>query len=193
MNENEMQHGIDWNGESIAGYVATEKYNGCRAFWDGSNLWSRGGLKINLPDFWLAALPPGVSLDGEIYDGPGGVYRCGSAIRYGRFTPSMRFMVFDCPTADGDYQTRLAFAAKYEGGPLKIASCQVVSGLFIAKELLNEIIKRGGEGLMLRNPALKYSAERTAELIKFKCAQLRTKVNKDNLSTMVDIMQAQLG
>lgn len=168
MNESEMQHGIDWNGESITGYVATEKYNGCRAFWDGAYLWSRGGLKINLPDFWLAALPQGVSLDGEIYDGHDGVYRCGSAIRYGRFTPSMKFMVFDCPTADGDYQARLAFAAKHESGPLKIVSCQIVPGLFIAKELLTEVIQRGGEGLMLRNPQSKYTAGRSADLIKFK-------------------------
>jgi len=193
MNENEMQHGIDWNGESITGYVATEKYNGCHAFWDAANLWSRGGLKINLPDYWLAALPQGVSLDGEIYDGPGGVYRCGSAIRYGRFTPSMKFMVFDCPTADGDYQARLDFAAKYESGPLVVVSCQIVSGLFKAKELLNEVIKHGGEGLMLRNPALKYSAGRTAELIKFKSEQLRTKGNNESLLPIGDIMQAQLG
>lgn len=193
MNENEMQHGIDWNGESIAGYVATEKYNGCRAFWDGMNLWSRGGLKINLPDYWLAALPHSVSLDGEIYDGPGGVYRCGSAIRYGRFTPTMKFMVFDCPTADGDYQARLVFAAKYEGGPLAVINCQIVSGLYMAEKFLLAVIKRGGEGLMLRNPQLKYTAGRTADLIKFKCDQLVTKGNNESLLPIGNIMQAQLG
>lgn len=50
MNENDMQHGVDWNGQDVSGWIATEKYNGCRAYWDGGNLWSRGGLKVNIPD-----------------------------------------------------------------------------------------------------------------------------------------------
>ena len=122
MNETDMQHGIDWSGQDISGYIATEKYDGCRAYWDGENLWSRGGLKINLPDDWRAALPAGVHLDGEIYHGVGGVHRCGAAIRYGRFKPSMRFMVFDCPKAYGDYPARLVCAAKFAGGPLEVVS-----------------------------------------------------------------------
>jgi hypothetical protein len=85
MNEKGMQHGRNWNGHKINGYIATEKYDGCRAFWDGENLWSRGGIKINLPDSWRAVLPLGIPLDGEIYDGIDGLYRCGAAIKYGNF------------------------------------------------------------------------------------------------------------
>jgi DNA ligase-1 len=167
MNENNMQHGVDWNGQDVLGYIATEKYNGCRAYWDGENLWSRGGKKINL-SYWREAFPAGVSLDGEIYDGIDGVYRCASAIRYGCFTPTMRFMVFDCPTSDGDYRTRLEFAAKYERDPLEVVSCKTVSDLSTAQELLSEVLSRGGEGLVLRNPKVKYKAGRTVELLKFK-------------------------
>jgi len=171
INETMMQHGIDWSGQDVSGYLAVEKYNGCRAYWDGENLWSRGGLKINLPDSWRAALPAGVSLDGEIYDGIDGVYRCGSAIRYGKFTPTMRFMIFDCPTADGDYQTKLEFAAKLSGIPLKVVSCRVVPDLSSAKDFLSEVLKKGGEGLMLRDPNLKYAAGITTKLLKFKSSQ----------------------
>lgn len=170
MNETTMQHGIDWNGQDISGFVATEKYDGCRAYWDGENLWSRGGLEINLPDSWRAALPADVSLDGEIYDGAGGVYRCGAAIRYGRFTPSMKLMVFDCPSAAGDYLDRLTFAEKFTGGPLEVISIRTVSNLSAAKEFLSEVTARGGEGLMLRNRLLKYKPGRTAEILKFKAS-----------------------
>lgn len=168
MNEKDMQHGIDWDGQDVSGFIATEKYNGCRAYWDGENLWSRGGLKINLPDSWREALPGGVSLDGEIYDGVGGVYRCGVAIRYGRFTPSMKFMVFDCPTADGDYLERLKFSEQFTVGPLAVVSWRKISDLNAAKHILSEVLNDGGEGLMLRRRKLKYSAGRTSELLKFK-------------------------
>jgi DNA ligase-1 len=168
MNENGMQHGIDWDGQDITGFIVTEKFNGCRAYWDGENLWSRGGLKINIPDSWRAILPHGVSLDGEIYDGIYGVYRCGAAIRYGHFTPTMKFMIFDCPDAGFDYVGRLEFARKYEGDPLKIVSYTTVFNIDEAKDLLAEVIARGGEGLILRHPNLKYKAGRTAALLKFK-------------------------
>jgi DNA ligase-1 len=168
MNEKGMQHGRNWNGHKINGYIATEKYDGCRAFWDGENLWSRGGIKINLPDSWRAVLPLGIPLDGEIYDGIDGLYRCGAAIKYGNFTASMCYMVFDCPTAEGEYCARLDFAAKYAVVPLEVVTCKPVSNLSKAKELLFEVISHGGEGLMLRNPKLKYAAGRTAELLKFK-------------------------
>jgi DNA ligase-1 len=171
MNEKNMQHGVDWDWDRQnlpTGCVATEKYNGCRAYWDGGNLWSRGGIKIRLPDSWRTSLPAGVSLDGEIYDGVDGVYRCGVAIRYGRFTPSMRFMVFDCPTAAGDYQARLRFASKFSGGPINIVSCQQVSSLAEAMRYLTAVVKRGGEGLMLRSRDLKYFPGLTPDLLKFK-------------------------
>jgi DNA ligase-1 len=168
MNENDMQHGVDWNGQDIAGYIATEKYNGCRAYWDGETLWSRGGLKINIPDSWRKALPKGVSLDGEIYDGIDGVYRCGAAIRYGRFTPTMQFLVFDCPSADGDYLTRLKSIANYENGPLHVVPYKIICDLSAAKAFLFEVTRRHGEGLMLRNPKLKYTAGRTTGILKFK-------------------------
>ena len=166
MNENDMQHGIDWDGQDVSGYIATEKYNGCRAYWDGNNLWSRGGLKIDIPDSWRATFPVGVHLDGEIYDGIDGVYSCGSAIRYGRFTPTMRFIVFDCPTLGDDYPTRLKFSEKFEDGPLRVAAWREVSGLDDAKSLLAVVVRGGGEGLMLRRRHLKYLAGRTTSLLK---------------------------
>lgn len=168
MNEKDMQHGVDYDGQDISGWIATEKYNGCRAYWDGENLWSRGGLKIFIPDSWREVLPKGIHLDGEIYDGPDGVYRCSVAIRYDRFTPTMKFMVFDCPSADGDYQDRMKSIYKYESRLLFIVGYTIVSDLQYAQKILSKVIERGGEGLMLRHPSLKYTPGRTREILKLK-------------------------
>ena len=168
MNENDMQHGIDYDGQDIIGWIATEKYNGCRAYWDGENLWSRGGLQINIPDSWRSALPAGVHLDGEIYDGVDGVYRCGTAIKYGRFTPSMKFMVFDCPTAYGDYLSRLNYARQFDEGISEVVNAWFVMDMPFIQRLLSEIQEQGGEGLVLRHPDLKYAPERTVQILKLK-------------------------
>lgn len=107
MDETRMQHGSDWRGEDVAGWWLSEKLDGCRVYWDGASLWSRGGLDLAIPEAWRRELPAGIALDGELYDGVGGVYRCGAAIRYGRFLPSMRFMVFDAPRVAGDWPRRM--------------------------------------------------------------------------------------
>ena len=87
-----------YKDQRIAGYFASEKLDGCRAFWDGgcsrgrpatevgyantikdhrlkeppvaTGLWSRSGKVINAPDDWLDQLPD-CPLDGELYLGPG--------------------------------------------------------------------------------------------------------------------------
>lgn len=168
MNEDSMQHGIDYDGQDVSGWIATEKYNGCRAFWDGEKLWSRGGLDISLPDTWKAVLPVGLSLDGEIYDGPYGVYRCGSAIRYGRFTESMVFMVFDYPSCSGDYLSRLEHARTHESGPLKVVQAWTVSGISNAKTILEQILSRDGEGIVIRDPHTEYRPGRSSKILKLK-------------------------
>jgi DNA ligase 1 len=168
MNEKDMQHGQYWYGQDISGWIATEKFNGCRAYWDGQNLWSRGGINISIPESWREALPSGIHLDGEIYDGIDGVYRCGAAIKYGNFTPSMRFMVFDCPKAAGTYLHRLKYANDLANNIVVIVTPYRVSDIDIAVALLGDIKADGGEGIMLRDPAISYTPGRTYKLLKLK-------------------------
>jgi len=168
MNEKDMQHGRDWHGQDVSGWIATEKFNGCRAYWDGENLWSRGGIKISIPDEWREALPSGIHLDGEIYDGIDGVYRCGSAIKYGNFTLSMRFIVFDCPKATGSYLSRLKYANQFAGEIVVVATPYRVEDSSVAVALLKDIQADGGEGIMLRDPAIQYRPGRTNQLLKMK-------------------------
>jgi DNA ligase 1 len=87
------------NKHLIAGWYASEKLDGMRAFWDGgwsrgklasevpyanttkdfarihpvraTGLWSRYAKPIQAPPWFLDELPNGVLLDGELYIGPG--------------------------------------------------------------------------------------------------------------------------
>ena len=44
----------------------SEKYDGIRVIWNGSQLLTRKGLVMNIPDFFLSKLPP-FPLDGELW------------------------------------------------------------------------------------------------------------------------------
>src|SRR3954469_1471170 len=61
-----------WNPSmDPTGWWMSEKYDGLRGFWDGEKLWSRKGNAIVAPDLFLAELPKGVALDGELWIGRG--------------------------------------------------------------------------------------------------------------------------
>ena len=51
------------------GWWISEKYDGMRGFWDGKALWTRGGKPIHAPEYFLAELPEGIALDGELWLG----------------------------------------------------------------------------------------------------------------------------
>jgi DNA ligase-1 len=168
MNQDNMQHGHDYSGQTVSGWLASEKYDGCRAYWDGSRLWSRGGIDIRIPDEWRNALPAGIALDGEVYHGVDGQRRCASAVRWAKFQPDMVFKVFDAPAASGDWLSRLAGIV--ETDIVKPVTAQVVAGIDEALELMRAVQSNGGEGVMLRHPALPYAPGRTDKMLKLKTA-----------------------
>ena len=53
----------------ISDYLVSEKFDGVRAFWDGKNLWSRGGENISAPSWFLQDFPNNIKLDGELWLG----------------------------------------------------------------------------------------------------------------------------
>lgn len=169
MDEKSMQLGTDYAGQDVTGWIATEKFNGCRGYWDGQTMWTRGGIAVKLPQSWLDVLPAGVALDGEVYDGIDGVYRCGSAVKYGKFTDSMSFVVFDCPSVKSGYMDRICAAGQFVQGPLQVVRPFVISGLDEALDLLHAVTSKGGEGLMLRpDDDSIYRKGRTEQLLKLK-------------------------
>jgi DNA ligase-1 len=169
MNEKQMQHGFDWAGSDLTGWHVTEKFDGCRAYWDGSALWSRGGMNINIPEDILAALPSH-ELDCEIYDGVDGRSRCSVAARWGRFTDTMRLVVFDAPGMAGDQAERLAACGVRQASRVHVAPLWTATSTDAAIAKMLEIQSRGGEGVMCSEPGSQYTRARVRHLLKLKTA-----------------------
>ena len=163
----------DASKENPTDYFLSEKLDGMRCVWDGTELWTRNGKKIHAPRSLVDALPHDFTLDGELFLGRGKFQDLMSIVNSGSTHPSwsrVKYAVFDSPTAPGDFLTRLAaiHAALVPSNCTYILEHTVCTGSAHAFAELDAVIARGGEGIMLRNPKAPYESGRSKNLLKFK-------------------------
>ena len=171
MNASELMHGADWQGQDCAGWIATEKMDGVRALWDGQALFTRGGHRIHAPAWFTKGLPA-FPLDGELWGG----YRALSvanalwqASPNHAAWPLARFLAFDVPDAPGGYVERMASLPERIAPhcwPVPLHHAPSNAAMFA---LLDSILARGGEGLVMRPAGLPYRrGERDERILKVK-------------------------
>ena len=164
-----MQHGVDWTGEDLTGWYLSEKFNGCRAYWDGRVMWSRGGHEVQLPGELRAVLPAGVILDGELYHDSLSPAHISNIMRGRGSWSGVCFVTFDAPEFKGFWPERMqaASASLPKSTVVVCVEHRVCTGLDDAIQELQQVRTRGGEGLMLRSPDHRYAAGRSRNLVKF--------------------------
>jgi DNA ligase 1 len=153
----------DYIGQTVEGWLASEKIDGIRALWNGREFISRNGVVFTVPDWFKAGMPE-CPLDGELFAGSLGLTI--SATQAGRWS-EVRFYAFDAPSAD-QFKDRVARLATM---PLP-AHCEVVphwtTDTVEAIRKADEIASNGGEGLVVRNPSAPYAAGRSSAALKIK-------------------------
>lgn len=159
-----MTLGQDWHyGQPVAGFYASEKLDGVRAYWDGFRFWTRSGRCITAPESITANLPH-TPLDGEIWAGRGEFIAARNAANHGHWLPVVRFVAFDAPQAAGDWLARLASIPE---GVNKVEGFKVTGTGDVCFHV-SRIVREGGEGLVLRQPGVGYVTGRTASMLKAK-------------------------
>ena len=158
-----------------ARYLVSEKLDGVRAYWDGQRMFTRHGQPIAAPA-WFAAHLPVQALDGELWMARGRFEATSAAVR--RQQPqdaewqSLHYMVFELPGADGTFDQRAAvlrtLAAQAAWDGLQAVPQTRVANAAALKARLAEVVRGGGEGLMLHEPAALYQSGRQASLLKLK-------------------------
>ena len=162
-------------GIDLRDWWVSEKYDGVRAHWDGRQLRTRGGEPIAAPA-WFTAGWPALPMDGELWAGRGRFEHAQSAAA--REQPddaqwrALRYMVFDLPAHPGSFDERLA-ALRAAVSALDHTWVQAVPQRKVAGDaelqaLLREVVRGGGEGLMLHRGASLYRAGRGEDLLKLK-------------------------
>ncbi|MGH8493814.1 MAG: DNA ligase [Moraxellaceae bacterium] len=162
-------------GMALSDYWVSEKMDGVRGYWDGEQLWTRGGHLVQVPG-WFTADWPALPMDGELWAGRGRFDMASATVR--ALQPDdgawrgMRFMVFDLPTAPGVFNDRLKamheLLPAQRGARLQAVEQRRVRSHAELMQQLDAVVKAGGEGLMLHSGSSLYRAERSDDLLKLK-------------------------
>lgn len=173
-----LAHTWDPTKHDPTGWWISHKLDGIRAYWDGvGSLWSRQGNRFEkAPPEYLALLPEGVPLDGELYLGPGRFNDTVRAVKGDAGWGELRYVVFDAPPTpspltgffvDGSYpfEKRLEYALCMWHDVVENVRCEGVDHLW---SMLREAEAQGLEGLMLRQPGSLYEGKRSRSLLKVK-------------------------
>lgn len=162
-------------GVPLTEYWVSEKMDGVRGYWDGTHLLTRGGEPIAAP-VWFTAGWPALPLDGELWAGRGQFAHAVSTIRQQQPDDAawrrMRFMVFDLPAQGGTFDQRLPVLQRVItrlNRPWVVAVAQFrLPDDAALQTKLRQIVRHGGEGLMLHRGASVYKAARNDDLLKVK-------------------------
>lgn len=162
-------------GVPLAEYWVSEKMDGVRGYWDGARLLTRGGEPIAAPAWFIAGWPQ-VPLDGELWAGRGQFTHAVSTVRQQQPEDTawrrMRFMVFDLPAHGGSFDQRLPALQAVIAQLARPWVAAVVQFRLpddaALQARLRDIVRHGGEGLMLHRGAALYRAARNDDLLKVK-------------------------
>ena len=162
----------------VARYLVSEKLDGVRGRWDGSQLWTRAGLPVAAPA-WFTANWPAIPMDGELWVGRGRFEAASAIVRAAPGNDAqwrrMHFMVFDLP-ADPAPFARRAQHIREQVASSGVAWLQAIDQFDVPDRaaldaLLAEVSAGGGEGLVLHRRDAHYAAGRSDDLLKYKSYQ----------------------
>ena len=167
----------EYKGQNVGGWLASEKLDGVRAYWDGRNLLSRNDKILAAPEGWSTHFPP-FALDGELYTARSEFEKIQSIVM--DKTPSIaawseiKFYVFDVPEANGGLLERLSELEKFiaknpqAGQNLKIIKQVKVKDNAEFEAFAEAVIAKGGEGAVAREPNVPYERKRSKNALKYK-------------------------
>ncbi|WP_101759650.1 DNA ligase [Oceanicoccus sp. KOV_DT_Chl] len=155
-------------------YWVSEKYDGIRAYWDGSQLLTRQGNKIHAPEWFTQALPS-QSLDGELWAGRNKFQQTVSTVRKQQAVneewQTITYMIFDMPAINDSFDVRLEqLQALLTHAPSWIIAAPQwkVSSNQQLQLQLQQYCDAGAEGLMLHRGKARYRSGRSQDLLKLK-------------------------
>jgi len=174
--------------ENVSEWWVSEKLDGVRAIWNGEKLHFHSGKLISAPD-WFTENFPEQLMDGELWMGRGTFEKLSGIVR--KIQPNhndwrqVRYMLFELPEHPGTFTRRVRKMVKLTE-TLKISWLQPIPQIRLNSEdallnMLDEIVTKGGEGLMLHRADSLYHSGRSDDLLKLKPWQ-------DAEATVVEIL-----
>lgn len=164
-----------WKGTGdITGWWMSEKLDGVRGYWTGSQMVTRSGNLINAPEWFISGFPP-FALDGELWAGRKKFSGLSGIIRKkkpDKGWESVRYCIFDVPCGNLGFEQRLQKAKEwFDNHPSPVVTIVEQTQCNGREHLENELRRiesLGGEGLIVRRPGSLYSKGRSTDILKVK-------------------------
>ncbi|CAE7088844.1 unnamed protein product [Rhizoctonia solani] len=167
---------VKWDlatGSDPTGWWMSEKLDGVRVYYDGKKMWSRLGNPFTPPQEFLDRLPKDVTLDGELFGGRGKFQDTVSIVKTvnSPHWKNITFQIFDVPSRGSEpFEERVDYLKKtFRNIPqvhvVEQTMCKSRDHLL---EMLKDVERQGGEGVMLRQPGSEYEGKRSSSLLKVK-------------------------
>lgn len=165
----------DSNISEVSEYFVSEKLDGVRAIWTGSEFVTRNGNLINAPK-WFSRVLPEVWLDGELWTKRQNFAALSGIVRTSNPVDSdwqkVSFHIFDMPDQRNPFSIRYKNYQQLVKVINKAHIVAVEQHQFKSNQGLSDyferIIKQGGEGVMLHLASAKHQSGRSSALLKLK-------------------------
>ncbi|TKB46208.1 DNA ligase [Ferrimonas sediminicola] len=159
----------------LSRYLMSEKLDGVRAYWTGSQLLSRSGNVIQAPGWFVESLPA-EALDGELWIGRGQFESLLSVVRDQvpdeQGWRQVQFQLFDLPGSALPFWQRyrqLQALTRSIGQPhIRVIAQRPILNESELRAALARISQAGGEGVMLHHRDQPYLPGRSDNLVKYK-------------------------
>ncbi|MGB7403411.1 MAG: DNA ligase [Arcobacter sp.] len=163
-----------YKNQEINNWLMSEKLDGIRAYWDGKSLYTKNGNKIFTPSSFTNNFPP-FELDGELWSKRDDFENIQSIVL--DKAPSSKwseitYNIFEAPNSKGNFYMRLEKIKDwFDKNPnikvniIKQIKCKNKKEL---DDFLEKIVLLKGEGVIIKNPNLKYINKRSKNSLKVK-------------------------
>ncbi|WP_373820106.1 DNA ligase [Glaesserella sp.] len=161
-----------YKDQNVEGWVMSEKLDGIRGYWDGTQLLSRQGYPLSPPDYFIRNFPP-FEIDGELFSERGQFEQISSTVRaHQKGWYKLKLYVFDVPKAEGNLFARLEMLkqhlAHHPTPYIEIIEQIPIKDKNHLNQFFNQVQQSGGEGVVVRNPDAHYIHGRSAQILKLK-------------------------
>lgn len=158
----------------IKQYWISEKLDGVRGYWNGSELLTKNGNSLHAPT-WFTVNWPTYPIDGELWIARHKFEQTVSCVKQHKPSPcweKIRFMIFDLPQSNTEFTQRIneikASVKKVNSPYFQAISQFKLSSITQLNQKLEDIVKHKGEGLMLHYQDALYTVGRTNNIMKLK-------------------------
>jgi len=159
-----------WDNINPKGWWMSEKINGIRAYWNGNKLLSRQGNDFFPPKEFTEKFPQ-VAVDGELYSSDFTSLLNLSKNKDPQLWKNVNYHIFDIPRVSKWYEERQELLKQLKSelpSHVQIVPQKQCKGESHLKQYFQEIIDKGGEGVVLCKPKSMYQSGRSENCYKLK-------------------------